>query len=154
MLRAAAPRNRNLRVRRTTNKRTNEIIASIIKARIADLEVYCPNQIFDYRLSINVEAQWTGPDSHLGPVMEMGGGQDRSKDRVSYRHLAYQIDLTQVSHMGNAAKEHELEVEISVDALRHELENIMARRDNNYEPLVRGFINNVRTLCREGSRAR
>ena len=143
------PRGRVPRVRRTTNHRTGEVTACIIKSRIADLEVYNPGYAFDYRISINLEAPWRGSVQQLTPVQDPGA-RDRSKDRVSYRHLAYQIDLTQISHAGSEHKDHELEVEISVEATKREIDNLIAHRDSKYEQLVHGFINNVRILCRRG----
>ena len=84
---------------------------------------------------------------------------------MSYRHLAYQIDLTQVSYAdASMPKEHELEVEISVDMIRAELEVLRANaearksggggaegemRQSRYEEMVRVFLDNVRVLCRE-----
>jgi mRNA capping enzyme, beta chain len=72
----------------------------IIKSRIADFDVLCPALAFDYRISISIESPFDGPDDVLVKVNDAGsgGGGDREKDRVSYRHLAYQIDLTQVSY--------------------------------------------------------
>lgn len=85
--------------------------ARIIKCRMADFDVYCPSLAFDYRISISIESPFDGPDDVLikvndtGPAGSSGGGattggnsSEREKDRVSYRHLAYQIDLTQISH--------------------------------------------------------
>ncbi len=72
----------------------------IIKSRIADFEVLCPLLAFDFRISISIESPFDGPDDVLVKVNDAGAGGagDREKDRVSYRHLAYQIDLTQVSY--------------------------------------------------------
>ena len=75
----------------------------IIKSRIADFDVLCPSLAFDYRISISIESPFDGPDDVLVKVNDAGaaglsGAGDREKDRVSYRHLAYQIDLTQVSY--------------------------------------------------------
>ena len=72
----------------------------IIKSRIADFDVLCPALAFDYRISISIESPFDGSDDVLVKVNDAGsgGGGDREKDRVSYRHLAYQIDLTQVSY--------------------------------------------------------
>lgn len=72
----------------------------IIKSRIADFDVLCPSLAFDYRISISIESPFEGPDDVLVKINDVsaGGGADREKDRVSYRHLAYQIDLTQVSY--------------------------------------------------------
>lgn len=72
----------------------------IIKSRIADLDVLCPSLAFDFRVSISIESPFEGSEEGLVKVNDAGagGGGDREKDRVSYRHLAYQIDLTQVSY--------------------------------------------------------
>ena len=70
---------------------------------------------------------------------------------MSYRHMAYQIDLTQVSYPHTAEKEHELEVEISTEQIRIQIANLQAGRPDRYEDLVRGFLDNVRILCRQGT---
>ncbi|KIW94527.1 uncharacterized protein Z519_04503 [Cladophialophora bantiana CBS 173.52] len=137
------------RVRRTIDEKTNTVKAQIIKSRIADLEVYNPRADFDYRISISIESPWEGDPHWLTEMTE--GGRDRKKDRMSYRHLAYQIDLTQVSYPNTTVKEHELEVEISTDQIRIELANLKAGESNRYEKLVGGFVDNVRILCREGT---
>lgn len=96
------------RVRVTTSQPPGGAIAAvsplvkrrIIKSRIADFDVLCPALAFDYRISISIESPFDGSDDVLLKVNDAGsgGGGDREKDRVSYRHLAYQIDLTQVSY--------------------------------------------------------
>ncbi|OAP55118.1 hypothetical protein AYL99_10818 [Fonsecaea erecta] len=137
------------RVRRTIDEKTNTVKAQIIKTRIADLEVYNPEYDFDYRISISIESPWDGDPNWLTEVNE--GGRDRKKDRMSYRYSAYQIDLTQVTYPDSAVKEHELEVEINMDQVRIELAGVDAQRPNNYVKLVKGFIDNVRVLCRKGT---
>lgn len=88
------------RVRVTTDQKTGEILAKIVKTRIADLNVLSPRTCVDYRISVNLEMNYGGDVSHL-PVVDTysdgGKARDRNKDRMSYRHLAYQIDLTQVA---------------------------------------------------------
>lgn len=137
------------RVRRTTDNNTGALKAQIIKSRIADLDIYNPSADFDYRLSISIESPWEGESHWLSEMTD--GGRDRNKDRMSYRHMAYQIDLTQVSYTNSSQLEHELEVEISTEQIRLELENLRANRPSKYEDLVRGFIDNVRILCRKGT---
>jgi len=137
------------RVRRTTDLKTNSIKAQIIKSRIADLEIYNPGSDFDYRISISIESPWHGELAWLEPLTD--GGRERNKDRMSYRHMAYQIDLTQVSYSTRPDKEHELEVEISTEQVRKELENLRMQRESWYANLVRGFLDNVRILCRKGT---
>lgn len=96
------------RVRVTTDQRTNEVLARIVKCRVADLNVYSPRTCLDWRVSVNLEMNYDGDMSELIPIPDVGGGSarrgggggsgsgHREKDRMSYRHLAYQIDLTQV----------------------------------------------------------
>lgn len=137
------------RVRRTNDLETLKLIASIIKVRIADLEIYNPTQDFDYRISISVECPWNGNNMDLIPLKEHDS--ERNKDRVSYRHMGYQIDLTQVSYTDGTKQQHELEVEISAEQLRLELANLSQQKPNRYEGLVKGFLDDVRILCRHGT---
>ena len=87
------------RVRVTTDQKTGKVLKKIVKARIADMNVLSPSTAFDWRVSVNMEMPYTGDHEKLYPL---GGGTtpadgDRNKDRLSYRHLIYQIDLTQVT---------------------------------------------------------
>jgi len=84
------------KVRVTYDQKTGKVINKIIKARIADLNVYSPKTAFDWRVSANIEMPYLGDIEGLQPSSDRGGG-DRNKDRLSYRHLAYHIDLTQVT---------------------------------------------------------
>jgi mRNA capping enzyme, beta chain len=138
------------KVRITTDLKTNTKKAQIIKSRIADLEIYNPRCQFDFRISISIESPWDGRMDHLEPIGD--GSNDRLKDRMSYRHGAYQIDLTQISYHDNQKpQQHELEVEISTEQIRKELDNLKNSRLTRYEELVRGFIDNVRILCRQAT---
>lgn len=86
------------KVRVTTDQRTGEVLAKIIKCRVADIDVCSPRTTVDWRVSVNLEMEYPGDVHHL-PVVDAskGGRGERNKDRMSYRHLAYQIDLTQVA---------------------------------------------------------
>lgn len=86
------------RIRVTTDARTGEVIAKIVKCRVADIDVCSPRTTVDWRVSVNLEMEYPGDVRNL-PVVDMakGGRGERNKDRMSYRHLAYQIDLTQVA---------------------------------------------------------
>jgi hypothetical protein len=87
------------KVRVTTDQRTGEVLAKIVKCRMADIDVHSPRTTVDWRLSVNLEMGYNGDVRHL-PVVDGARGSrggDRNKDRMSYRHLAYQIDLTQVA---------------------------------------------------------
>ena len=142
------------RVRVTTDNTTGRVTSRIIKSRIVDMDVYSPRTDFDYRISVNVESPFTGEDRHLIPVSAhtSGGRADfRQKDRMSYRHQEYQIDLTQVTK-SDGAREHELEVEIAPEQVRLQGELARSAQPHRYEELIRGFVDNIRVLVRNVSK--
>ena len=90
-------RHPRVKVRITTDQKTGKVLAKIVKARVTDVDVYSPRTPFDWRVSVNLEMDW---DGDMKDLVESKNGQkraDRNKDRVSYRHQSYQIDLTQVT---------------------------------------------------------
>lgn len=142
-------RHSKAKVRITTDQKTGNTLAKIVKVRLADLDVYSPGTEFDYRISINLEKNLEG-DWHglVEPMARNVRRSDRNKDRVSYKHLAYQIDLTQVISPEAAQKEHELEVEISTAELRKHGILLKDGQPNEFQKLVEGFVNNIRILAR------
>lgn len=54
---ASSSRGEKVRVTKDFNTRRIKERGSVIKKRLANLEVYCPNRAFDYRISINLEIQ-------------------------------------------------------------------------------------------------
>ncbi|PTU24082.1 hypothetical protein P175DRAFT_0497195 [Aspergillus ochraceoroseus IBT 24754] len=140
------------KVRVTVDQRTGEVLAKIVKCRVADLDVHSPRTCVDWRVSVNLEMNYDGDHQHL-PLAETGrGSSDRNKDRMSYRHLAYQVDLTQVARSEPSAKgefEHELEIEVSAAEIRRQGQLAMAGDPKNqYEDLVKGLVDNIRVLAR------
>lgn len=90
------------KVRITTDQKTGKEMAKIIKVRISDIEVYSPQTPFDWRVSVSLEVNY---DGDMRELVETSEGKDRknpdrNKDRVSYKHSHYQIDLTQVKAAG------------------------------------------------------
>ncbi|MCJ1375405.1 mRNA-capping enzyme subunit beta [Loxospora ochrophaea] len=146
------PRHNKPKVRISTDQKTGQVLAKIIKARVADIDIYSPRTAFDWRISVNLEMNYDGDMRDLVEASEAGQRKaDRNKDRVSYRHQAYQIDLTQVTPSeatSKADKEHELEIEVSSADIRRQGLLAKAGQPSNYEELVRGFIDNVRVLAR------
>lgn len=94
------------KVRVTSDQKTGEILAKIVKCRLADLDIYSPRTCLDWRVSVNLEMNYDGDIRELTPVSDNVNNAgilekrpiERNKDRMSYRHLAYQIDLTQVAN--------------------------------------------------------
>ena len=92
------PRHSKAKVRITTDQKTGKELAKIVKVRINDLDVYSPRTAFDWRISVNLEMNFEGDmQAFVEPPARSGRRADRNKDRMSYKHLAYQIDLTQVT---------------------------------------------------------
>lgn len=56
--------------------------------------------------------------------------------------------MTLQSSASKADMDHELEIELSAAELRRQVELILSGEPNRYEELVRGFVDNVRTLAR------
>jgi polynucleotide 5'-triphosphatase len=76
-----------------------KILGVITKTRIADMNVFSPKRDFDFRISVNVEephADPTNPVQLARAVPKEAHNHMRWKDRISYKHQLFQIDLTQV----------------------------------------------------------
>ncbi|KAI4134389.1 MAG: hypothetical protein LQ347_001566 [Umbilicaria vellea] len=139
------------RVRITTDQKSGRELAKIIKMRVADIEIYSPRTLFDWRVSVSLEMNYDGDMRDLEETTEGGKKADRNKDRMSYKHLAYQIDLTQVTPAeatSKADKVHELEIEVSSAEVRRQ--GLLAQKGeiSQYEELIKGFVDNVRVLAR------
>lgn len=147
---------RQPRVRVTRDQKTGKVIAAVIKARIADLHILSPNTYFDYRVSVNLEANWSGDvDALVAQAATLPEDTkkepDRYKDRMSYTHQFCQIDLTQVKpHVAapNTNASHELEVELDSSAVKEQGELVLAKQPNQYSELIGAFLANVRLLVR------
>ncbi|TDZ19074.1 mRNA-capping enzyme subunit beta [Colletotrichum orbiculare MAFF 240422] len=157
-IRELLPPRRPVKVRVTYDMKTQQVLAKIVKARIADLHIHFPRSLLDCRISINLEMAWDGSVEELERAA-VGHGEkfpDRNKDRLSYKQNNYQIDLTQVTQMkpgpGNSQrmdKEHELEIEMSSGILLDQQRRAMASESHQYPQLVEGFVDNVRVLTRK-----
>ena len=144
------------RVRITRDTRTSEIIAKVIKIRIQDLNVFCPNWPFDYRVSVSAEFPWEGNPDVLEEYATLSTTKRhprRNKDRMSYTHQFCRIDLTQVK-IGvqpggkSEAMSHELEVEMDVETTRSEGKRLLEGAGSHYAEFIKVFIDNVRTLAK------
>jgi polynucleotide 5'-triphosphatase len=86
-----------IKIRVTHDQKTKQVLAKIIKVRIADLNIFMPRQPLDCRISINFEMRYDGDVEEIIAQSIPDRHADRSKDRLSYTQGHYQIDLTQVS---------------------------------------------------------
>jgi polynucleotide 5'-triphosphatase len=97
---------RSARLRVTYDQKTNQILAKIIKVRIADMSIHLPKQPLDCRISVNFEMKFDGDIDAIMAQSQNDRSNDRSKDRLSYTQGLYQVDLTQVtkSRMHNVSR--------------------------------------------------
>jgi polynucleotide 5'-triphosphatase len=87
----------SVKVRVSHDQKTGQVLAKIIKTRVQDLDIYIPSSPLDCRISVNLEMKYDGDIEALGRGVDKQGQPDRLKDRLSYTHSNYQIDLTQVT---------------------------------------------------------
>jgi len=136
------------KIRLTRDERTGDMVECVKKIRLRDLNVYSPKRAADWRVSVNLEVpvpQPMGTPTHT-----------RRKDRLSYSHEEFSIDLTQVTSTAGGAPEvlHELELEISrpalllSTALKRGDPNVPEHERNAFDELIRAFVNNARILVR------
>ncbi|KAI1074819.1 mRNA triphosphatase CET1 [Whalleya microplaca] len=154
--------NSPLKARVTYDQKTGAVLAKIVKARVADLHIHFPHLLLDCRISVNLEHDWDGPADEIerAQIPNKDRSPDRLKDRLSYKHGFYQVDLTQVTHgrptqsgQGmqpdlNVAKEHELEVELDSRTVIQHGRLVIGGEENKYTDLVEGLVDNVRLLAR------
>ncbi|KAM3582389.1 mRNA-capping enzyme subunit beta [Umbelopsis sp. WA50703] len=139
------------KIRVTTDQQTGEIVPNGVleKTRIADLNIYSPNQAFDYRISVSLESPASIPEgSHMF---------ERNKDRLSYSQGNIQFDLTQVKSpdsIGQQDVTHELELEfIDANLLAAEKRKQAQGEASEFANMIEVFLDNARMLSKRGGRA-
>jgi polynucleotide 5'-triphosphatase len=86
-----------VKVRVSYDQKTGQVLAKIIKTRVADLDIHFPSDPLDCRISVNLEMRYDGDVETLIASSVSSRMPDRFKDRMSYTQSHYQIDLTQVT---------------------------------------------------------
>ncbi|KAF7346178.1 mRNA-capping enzyme subunit beta [Mycena sanguinolenta] len=141
------------KIRVTRDEKTGAVVECMRKIRLGDLNIFSPKRSADWRVSVNVEI----PVSHpIGSPTHT-----RKKDRMSYSHEEFSIDLTQVhassSSSGPPDILHELEIEIArpqlllATAARRGDPNVPELERSSFDELIRAFVNNARILVRNAS---
>lgn len=93
---------RDASLRVTREQKTGQVVAKIVKVKVADLHLMFPQCDLDCRITVNVEATYDGPVEQLEQIpgdaaAARAGKPDRHKDRLSYTQGNYKVDLTQVT---------------------------------------------------------
>lgn len=134
----------------TLNKEDQEI-ERIIKRRVDNLVVHSPGDLLDFRISISLELPVTGADIDL---TQLAVKTERVKNRLSYVHRAFQVDLTSVV-TDKVNNTQELEVEIN-KPLMLEYFDALSRGEKDaslrFEELIRFTLDNTRLILRKISR--
>ncbi|PPQ75512.1 hypothetical protein CVT24_013186 [Panaeolus cyanescens] len=140
------------KIRVTRDEKSGTVIESVRKIRLGDLNIVSPKNLADWRVSVNLEVPMPHP---VGIATHK-----RRKDRLSYTHEEFVIDLTQVTT--SAANEppqvlHELEIEIMrpelllASAAKRLDPNASEHEKSAFDELIRAFVNNARILARNSS---
>jgi hypothetical protein len=147
------PLGREIKLRITTDDKTRKVKARIVKVQIGNLHILNPSDEYDLRITMNVECNLDRDGIDEQALIEQPSAnspplQPRKKDRLSYKHLDYQVDLTRVDVPGLAPK-YELELEVDANALRQQLPALMNRQENAFMGIVEGFWENAQLLMRQ-----
>ncbi|GJE88498.1 mRNA capping enzyme [Phanerochaete sordida] len=138
------------KIRVTRQEKSGEVVACMRKVRLGSLDIYSPKRHADWRISVNMEIPVPPP---LGtPTLT------RRKDRMSYTHEEFIVDLTQVTSTAgpNSKPEvlHELELEFArsdyllATAAKRGDPNVSEEERSAFDELIRAFVNNARILVR------
>jgi polynucleotide 5'-triphosphatase len=144
---------RELRLRTSRDTRNpSKVLAHIIKVPLGDLHIQNPGEPYDCRISMNLEVNFP-VDTPIADLIEPAteskpAPPERRKDRLSYKHLAYSVDLTKVESAGVAPK-YELELEVDAGVLREQIERGKRGEDSAYTDVVAGFLDNATFLMRQ-----
>ena len=134
---------------RTTTSPTGEITARIVKIHIADLHLLNPSGDYDLRVTINLEADFSA-HPHPEDLVDAAPTSlpSRKKDRLSYKHLVYSVDLTRVDVVGSQPK-YELELEVDAEVLRQQMRRMLGGEEGAFGDVVAGFLDDSVWLMKQ-----
>lgn len=136
---------------RVTLNEDDEVLERIIKRRVDNLDVHSPGDLLDFRVTVSLEIPQSESEYNMLKLSKNG---QRVKNRLSYRHRAFQADLTLVTNNQKVATR-ELELEMNQELLLkyyHGLERGDKDASIEFEELVRFLIDNARLILRKVSR--
>ena len=149
------PIERELRLRTTVDDKTRQVKARIVKIPLAHLHIFNPADPYDCRISMNLEVNMDRPNMDpealvIPPTEERTAHRDRHKDRLSYQHLAYAVDLTRVDVNG-LPPTFELELELDSVFLRQQMQLLKTGAPNAFGNVIESFLDNCTFLMRQRS---
>lgn len=130
---------------RVSTDRGGAVVATIVKTRLADLNVYSPGECFDWRVSLSTETPL--PFEPANPPVNV-----REKDRAVYRADTCRVDLTVVtSRQGTRppALTYELEIEVlDAPGLIAEGEKEERGEPNVFDEVLQSVLDTARLIIR------
>lgn len=130
----------------------NNLVDRLIKKRIANLLIFCPGDLTDWRVSLSTEVQFSGSTEELTRPNKI-----RNKNRQSWQTNGLQVDLTGViSEGGDQSKSKEVELEMDKDLIIQCFDNFQSKKDgeamDKFQELIRFGVDSCRTISRFISR--
>ncbi|CAK3894176.1 mRNA-capping enzyme subunit beta [Lecanosticta acicola] len=144
---------RDMKLRTSTDDKTGQVTARIVKVPIGEhLHIFGAEDPYDVRISMNLEVNLDRPGLDPNTLTEEASSDNpvapnRRKDRLSYQHLAYHVDLTRVDVPGLPPK-YELELEVDSNLLRKQIDRQKRNEASAVHDIVEGFVNNMTLLMR------
>lgn len=130
---------------RISTDRSGAVVATIVKTRLADLNVHSPGEVFDWRVSLSTETPIEFEPTH--PPINV-----REKDRAVYSADTCRVDLTVVtSKQGGKQPQLSYELEIEVlDAPRliEEGEKEERGEPNVFDDVLQSVLDTARMIIR------
>jgi polynucleotide 5'-triphosphatase len=161
---------------RVSLNENNQLIEGVTKRTLANLEVYSPGDLVDFRISINLETPVADQVLSELQASQTAPKFQREKKRLTYMQSVLKIDLTSVdmpmqqkkkqqASLGalskkedEATKEIEIELNPNVVLECFQLDQDNTTRDDNepgnMEMLFGYLLNNTRLIIRNFSRSR
>lgn len=136
---------------RLTFNSGNELIEQIDKKKVDHLAVYSPGDRLDFRITVSVEVPVSEDEVNMKVLKKL---TERCKTRVSYKHAAFQADLTTVIS-DKTKMSNEVELEVNKDLLLQNFNSTLSGdRDASikFEEFVRFLIDNTRLVLRKVAR--
>ncbi|KAK6441884.1 mRNA-capping enzyme subunit beta [Oleoguttula sp. CCFEE 5521] len=140
------------RLRISHDKATQSLKAAIIKLPVSNLHIHAPDGAYDCRISINIELSFlpllAAAQLKVDDIIDHGAPAEpsRQKNRMNYKHLAYDIDLTAVQQGDKMS--YELELEVDAGLLKAHMGLLQRREPSAYVEIVSGFLENAQFLMR------
>lgn len=135
-------------------------VAQIVKNNLGSLMIFIPSDLFDVRISVNMETPHRG---EIPLKLRANPRMIRDKERESFITQGIQVDMTRVTEittksMGDQVKHQtrELEMEIDVQLLTKFYSDFKKEIDDDamvkFEELIKYTLDNARLLVRHISR--